>query len=38
MEMFCLDQGQVTKLNILELSNVRICRFKEETHATIAFL
>lgn len=40
MEMFCLNWGDivVTKLNILELSSVSICGFKEETHATIAFL
>ena len=28
----------VTKLNILELSSVCICGFKEEAHATITFL
>ena len=40
MEMFCFNWGDVvvTKLNVLELSSVRICRFKEEAHATIAFL
>ena len=40
MEMFCLNWGDivVTKLNILELSSVCICGFKEEAHATIAFL
>ena len=40
MEMFCFNWGDivVAKLNILELSSVRICRFKEEAHATIAFL
>ena len=40
MEMSCLNWGDivVTKLNILELSSVRICRFKEEAHTTVAFL
>ena len=40
MEMSCLNWGDivVTKLNILELSSIRICRFKEEAHTTIAFL
>ena len=40
MEMCGLDWGDivVAKLNILELSSICICRFKEEAHPTIAFL